>query len=523
MNDRSPGIDITLLLEGTYPYVSGGVSSWVAQILGAFPEYRFALVFLGGRASDYGRRKYVLPDNVKHLERYYLHDDGGAELAAPSRSDDGAAFCQIAQLHDKLRRATNVPADQLAEHFSNMLGAQSGIQEADFLYSRAAWDYIALQYRERCTDPSFTDYFWNVRAMHRPIWALYRIAQHLPRSRVYHTVSTGYAGLLGAMLNQLHGRPLIVSEHGLYTKERKIDLFQTDWIRDNRDVFQKNIAEVAYFRTLWIRFFGSLGRLCYASAKVITGLNEEIRLQQLADGAPAARTLTIPNGVDVPRFLPVRARRAREPRPLLCLIGRVVPVKDIKTFIRAMRTIVTQLPHAEGWIVGPDDEDREYAAECHALVASLGLETTVKFLGFRKVEDVLADARVLVLSSISEAQPLVILEAFASGVPVVATDVGSCRELVLGMDADDRALGPAGAVVRISDPVSLAEAALNILTDPATYAACAHAGIRRVEARYTQARMFARFRSIYRSLLDETCAAGTSDGGPVRDDAQWRA
>lgn len=512
-----PGIDIALLLEGTYPYVSGGVSSWVNQILGAFPEYRFGLVFLGGRGADYGELKYELPDNVVHFEKHYMHDCGAQPEAAP-RAGDAAAFCEVARMHDELRRATSSHAGRLAEIFSTLFGPQCGISEADFLYSRAAWEYVAQQYRERCTDPSFTDYFWTVRAMHRPIWALYRIARQLPPARACHAVSTGYAGLLGAMLKQFGGRPLIVSEHGLYTKERKIDLFQMEWIHDNRDVFQKSVTEIAYFRNLWIRFFASLGRMCYASADLITGLNEEIRAQQIAAGAPAARTQTIPNGVDVQRFLPVRARRAREPRPLLCLVGRVVPVKDIKTFIRAMRRIATHLPQAEGWIVGPEDEDRDYAAECHDLVASLELENVVKFLGFRRVEDILADARLLVLSSISEALPLVILEGFAAGVPVVATDVGSCRELVYGTRGEDEALGPAGAVVRISDPESLAEAALDILTDPVRYTACARAGVRRVETYYTQQRMFASFRNIYRGLLGDT-GVGTALNGSVTHQA----
>ena len=67
--------DIALLLEGTFPYVSGGVSSWVNQIIRAFPEYRFAIVFLGSRREDYGAPKYPLPDNVVHFEAHYLYDN----------------------------------------------------------------------------------------------------------------------------------------------------------------------------------------------------------------------------------------------------------------------------------------------------------------------------------------------------------------------------------------------------------------------------------------------------------------
>ena len=50
---RADKADICLLLEGTFPYVSGGVSSWVNQIIRGFPEYTFACCFIGSRPEDY--------------------------------------------------------------------------------------------------------------------------------------------------------------------------------------------------------------------------------------------------------------------------------------------------------------------------------------------------------------------------------------------------------------------------------------------------------------------------------------
>ncbi|WP_446526926.1 GT4 family glycosyltransferase PelF, partial [Photobacterium swingsii] len=88
---------------------------------------------------------------------------------------------------------------------------------------------------------------------------------------------------------------------------------------------------------------------------------------------------------------------------------------------------------------------------CHSLAESLGLGDRIKFLGFQKIDDILPKVGVLVLSSISEALPLVVLEGFAAGVPSVTTDVGSCRQLLFGLEGDDAALGAAGAVVRIAD------------------------------------------------------------------------
>ena len=82
----------------------------------------------------------------------------------------------------------------------------------------------------------------------------------------------------------------------------------------------------------------------------------------------------------------------------------------------------------------------------------------IQFLGPRDVRDVYGDIDVLLLTSISEGQPLVILEAYAAAVPVISTDVGACRELIDGSDGVDSELGPSGIVTRIASPVETAQA-----------------------------------------------------------------
>lgn len=185
----------------------------------------------------------------------------------------------------------------------------------------------------------------------------------------------------------------------------------------------------------------------------------------------------------------------------MCLIGRVVPIKDIKTYIRATRVMVNRRPDIEAWIAGPEEESPDYALECRELVKSLGLENNVKFLGFQKLTELLPKIGLMVLSSISEALPLVILEGYAAGVPTVSTDVGSCRQLVYGLDEEDRALGASGAVVGIADPQALAEAALHFFTDTEAWHKAAQAGILRVERYYTHPVMFGRYRAVYDTAL----------------------
>ncbi|MGJ3254900.1 MAG: GT4 family glycosyltransferase PelF [Alcanivorax sp.] len=499
---RADKADICLLLEGTFPYVSGGVSSWVNQIIRGFPEYTFACCFIGSRPEDYGEMKYTLPDNVVHLEVHYLHDFQRGAQKKPQQGDRDA-FHRLRRFHELMRsgKHSKERATLLGETLDG-LGEGCCYSEDAFLHSRASWDFISDAYRQYSRDPSFVDYFWTVRIMHAPLWVLNDIASNLIPARMYHTISTGYAGFLGAMLKRRTGKPLLLSEHGIYTKERKIDLFQSEWISDNRGLVEKNNAEMAYFREKWVNFFTELGRECYQSSNRIVALYERNRQRQVEDGAPTERTLNIPNGIDLPRMEKVRAARGEEIPQTACLIGRVVPIKDVKTFLRAMRTLVNEIPDAKGWIAGPEDEDKEYAAECRSLVSSLGLEKNVEFLGFQKIDELLPKVGVVVLSSISEALPLVLLEGFAAGVPAVSTDVGSCRQLIEGLDEDDRAFGQAGSVVGIADPEALGKAVAKLLSDPPAWHEAQQAGIRRVETLYTQQQMFGSYRELYQGLLE---------------------
>ncbi|XHO75847.1 D-inositol-3-phosphate glycosyltransferase [Burkholderia gladioli] len=510
---RATSADVLLLLEGTFPYVSGGVSSWVNQMIRAFPEHSFALCFLGSRPQDYVKQQYALPDNVVHLETHYLYDFAPPPLVK-KMGGDAEAFARSAKLHETMRNpAMREVGAQLLKSMLEDLKPGGALGEDAFLYSKQAWDFLTDQYRKHCTDPSFVDYFWTVRIMHKPLWQLARVAEGLPAAKVLHTVSTGYAGFLGALAHYRSGRPLLVSEHGIYTKERKIDLFQSEWIRDNRSIFERDVSQVGYFRDLWVRFFQALGRACYDAASDIIALYEGNRQRQILDGAPAARTGTIPNGVNLARLAPLRAQRAAAVPKTLCLIGRVVPIKDIKTFIRAMLTVLRRMPEAEAWIAGPEDEDLAYAQECRALVDSLGLADKVKFLGFQKIDELLPKCGLLVLSSISEALPLVVLEGFAAGVPSVTTDVGSCRQLIEGLPGEDAALGAAGRVVQIADPRALAEAAIELFQDDNWHAA-QRAGVARVERYYTQEQMIGAYRTLYRRLADAP-AQPAADGPPA--------
>lgn len=155
----------------------------------------------------------------------------------------------------------------------------------------------------------------------------------------------------------------------------------------------------------------------------------------------------IPNGVDLSKF----RSASHLPRPTdhfkWVAIGRLVPQKDFLTLVKAFKEVSDVSPQCRLEIAG----DGPLRGELENAVREAGLEGRVRILGIcESIPDLLAQADALVLSSVWEGMPNVILEAMAAGLPVVATDVGGVGELVSD--------GENGFLVPPKDPPALAYA-----------------------------------------------------------------
>jgi glycosyltransferase involved in cell wall biosynthesis len=498
MSRTASYVDIMIYAEGTYPYIRGGVSSWIHQIITNLSQYKFGICFIGSRKEDYETIRYELPDNLVHLETHYMFDDEQKEFFdIPQRSEEVITY--IRELHKWFEISKNEALPEKLQSVSFYLDEAS---EAYFLHHPDVWSYITEKYEEHCPDIPFIDYFWALRNMHKPIWLIARIVKHLPKCGVHHAPSTGYAGFLGAMASYHQQTPFYISEHGIYTRERKIDLLNADWITYKKPLLLKTSEEFNYIKRMWINFFTKIGEFAYVRAEKIFSLFPQAMEIQKSFGAEPSKLEVLPNGVDVDRLNRLLANRDDTVPHVITLIGRVVTIKDIKTFIRAMKIVVEHISDAEGWIVGPLDEDEEYVEECYNMVSALGLENHVKFLGFQNIADILPKTGVQTLTSISEGMPLVILEGFAAGVPCVATDVGSCRNLIEGaLNEEDIAIGHAGIVTGIANPVELADAYMRLLRDTALWKRMQKAGLERVEKFYRQEMFLQRYTYYYDKAL----------------------
>ena len=489
---RNGEMDILLIAEGTYPYIRGGVSSWIHQLVNGLPEFKFGIVFLGSRKEDYNEIKYEMPDNITYFLVDYLFSE--EDNPPPHHIPKDKNFKTVKDLHTWFAsKSSDIPDNIKNLDFYNKIASFE-----KFLYSESSWEYIQEKYLKNSSDSPFIDYFWAVRNMHTPIWRVVNVANQVKKPKIIHSPSTGYAGFLGALLSFHHKLPFILTEHGIYVRERKIDMLNATWLKENKTIFQKKLGELAYPKQMWIKFFDGLGRVTYEAANPIISLFEGARKIQISFGAKPERTRVIPNGVDIERLSKVRKEEIPK---VITLIGRVVPIKDIKTFIKAMKIATDKLPELEGWIVGPEDEDENYANECHILVDSLGLNDKVKFLGFQNIMDIMPKSGILTLSSISEGMPLTIIEGFAAGLPCVATDVGSCRDLIEGGSEEDKALGKAGEVVPIANPGALAQGYINLFSDEENYKKCRSVAIKRVETYYTKEQFLNAYRDLYNSFL----------------------
>jgi glycosyltransferase involved in cell wall biosynthesis len=205
---------------------------------------------------------------------------------------------------------------------------------------------------------------------------------------------------------------------------------------------------------------------------------------------PESLITVIPNGVDTDFFQPPATERATDRKIILC-VARLVPEKDHHTLLTAFGLLVQRHSDAELWIVG-DGKRRKSLSE-YAGKASFG-ESIRLMPGQLDIRPLLWQSSVLVLSSLEEGIPNVVLEAMASGLPVVATRVGGLPEVV----EHDRT----GFLVPIGDTDALADALGLLLSEEKIRTAFGREGRRRVEARYSTSGMVQKYEQIFEQLLN---------------------
>ncbi len=507
---------VCLIIEGSYPYITGGVSAWVHELITALPDIEFIIYAISPRMHQ--KIRYTLPPNAHVYELALTDIEADADAAQGSNStglkyeNEGngtkAADSMLAGRDENtslraaggfrararcIRGILNAHVRMLAGSEPDPLELIASIPEGyslrrDAILDTRAWQFINDQNRKRNPLYPFADYFWAWKSAHYLIFKV--LAHPAPEADIYHSVSTGFAGLAALAAKLRHHKPFILTEHGLYHKEREIEIRKADFVR-------------GYQRDLWINLYNEIARLCYKSADLCTSLFAENRDFQLALGASPERSVVIPNGIDVARFSVERHKKENE--FAVGFVGRIVPIKDVKTFIVAAKLVLEKIRNARFYLVGPEDEDPDYDQECRRLAADLRIDDHIIFTGRADVRKYYEFLDVVVLTSIREGQPLVILEAYAAGIPCVSTNVGNVSELLEG---DQRFIAPS------KDAGKIAEGIEYVHDHPDEMAELVKKNRARVIAQYEKKELITRYRDLYRRFAPMQAGGAAAPEAP---------
>lgn len=440
----------------------------------AMSRHEFVLWVIGAHAADRGKFVYELPDNVVEVHQVFL-DDALRLVGDAPESSFGASELEAL---GELVRLGHPSWDVLFDVFN-----RRRVHPLAFLQSREFMQLFTQVCREEYPYVPFADAFHTMRSMLLPV--LYLLSGEVPEADCFHAISTGYGGLLACLGASVRKKPVLLTEHGIYTREREEEIIRADWVAST-------------FKPRWIRFFYMLSEEIYRRAFRVTSLFHGARRTQIDMGCDPHKCLVIPNGIQYERFCDIPLK----PDDGWVDIGavlRLAPIKDVKTLIYAFFELEQRVPNVRLHIMGGVD-DEDYAAECHALADQLGVRNLV-FTGRVNVVEYMEKLDFTVLSSISEGQPLSVLESMAARRPCVTTDVGCCRELLEGGPDDD--FGRAGYVSPPMYRRGLADNMELMCSSRRRRIEMGEAGQRRVAASFLHRTMLERYEAVYRQTARE--------------------
>jgi polysaccharide biosynthesis protein PelF len=485
-------IDVCLLLEGSYPYVAGGVSTWVHELITTMKDIRFGIVYIAPHSDPTRKLKYDLPNHVVYLKEISLHDYNLEKYRV--RDPKGEDFDLVKTFYEDMLRGSYKSFPEFIKLFR---GETCSIDSQSFFSSERIWEELKVFYNQFGEEISFIDFFWTWRGTHLPLMQI--LNADIPRAKIYHAISTGYAGLLGSIAKLTYGKKFFLTEHGIYTHERLLEISQATWVYEKEKKNYRVERQMSLLKRWWIGMFKVMSQITYENVDQIYTLYEGNKIREVIEGADPEKIQIIPNGINIKSFTDIVAEKRDNPQ--IGFIGRVVPIKDVKTFIMAAQSVLEEMPNAEFYIIGPTDEELDYFEECQRLVEGLHLEQKITFTGRGNIHEYFKFLDLIVLTSLSEAQPYAILEANAAGIPVVASNVGDCIALVEGREPLDRAFGPSGIITEVSNHISTAAGIIKLLQDKKFYESACRAGKKRTETYYDVDDLRSRYLNIYEQNL----------------------
>ncbi|SMO60363.1 GT4 family glycosyltransferase PelF [Fodinibius sediminis] len=438
MSDR---LHVLLQTQGAYPFVKGGgVSTWAEMLCnGLAGEIDFHIYSVVG--SPHLDLQYELPGNITDITKVPLW---GAELPMAYYEPDRSFSSMVLEQELTTEGVIENIFFPLFEEFLTCLfhPVESSPRDIGLLFYRM-WKFFqefsykkALQ-NERiwsCFDRKVKEYYrsndlnrqiesFNLLEQTFGLRWLYHFLMPLdvpvPKVDVSHAASSGLPALPSIIGKLEYGTPYIVTDHGVWIRERIKNLNEDKELGFHSKRLLTNLSII-------------ICKTAYYYADLVTPVTSIHRSWEEEFSAEAEQIKPVVNGVDIDKFRPCSVPAEEQyVRPTVVGLANLFPLKDIKTMIRTCKAVRKEIPEVQFLLYGDTTVDESYAADCRRLVEQLGLENHFFIKGFHdNPVEVYNKADLSILTSISEGAPYTVLESMSCACPVVATDVGGVREVL---------------------------------------------------------------------------------------------
>jgi glycosyltransferase involved in cell wall biosynthesis len=435
---------VLLTTEGTYPYVMGGVSSWCDLLVRRLDELEWHVLPIV--APDAGAPQFALPEHAHALGPIEVWSGAIPAGRAPRRRRDRRALAGLpATLVGELLGWEGDP-DRAVDAWVWCRRSPAGVRHS--FRSAAGWrgflaalGAVTAEATPEGGTPPVLDLVEAASLYQTLYWVARTAAVPTPAVDVLHVTAAGWSAIPALVHKALHGTPIVLTEHGVFVREAYLVAARE--------------GQPAGTRFAATRLARGLARAAYAGADVVSPVTDANAYWELGLGVDAAKILPLYNGLRQPEppTLPPRTQT-------VVSVGRIDALKDFHTMLRAAAHVLRAVPGATFLHYGPVTPGGEaYGRSCLALHAQLGLGDRFRFMGpTTDPHGAMRDADIVLLTSISEGLPMVVLEAMGQGRPVVATGVGGVPEVVHGC----------GVICPPGDDRAVATAVITLLRSPAT-------------------------------------------------------
>lgn len=487
---------VMLILEGTYPFHGGGVSTWAHHLCNKVSNIDFKLYTIN--ASFEKDPKYKLSDNISEVIQVPLWTPDEPYDYISYGEEYYKTVAKKEWINDEIVAQKFIPIFKGLLEF--IYSDDQEIEDLDIIFHQLwfyfeDYDYketmrnrhVWITYRdtlakfiigERNPDASLIDITIGLRWIYRFLIPLSIV--NLPKVDIAHLTLSGFPVIPALIANYKHDTKIMLTEHGVFIRERLLAISN---------------SEYPYFlKSLLIKFSEAIARLAYYKADVIVSVTTFNQKWEKWYGADPKKFKIIYNGIDPDVFKPGPKPAHLKDIPTVVAVARVFELKDILTMIGSCAVVKKTIPNVQYLVYGDDQAVPEYTKECLELINELGLQENFKFMGPRKdPQNIFLEGDLSILTSISEGFPYTVIESLGCGIPVISTEVGGVKEAL-----DESC----GFTCKPKDVEGIGNAVIKLLLDDDLRKTMGKNARERVLKNFTLNKFVREYEDVYKTLLE---------------------